>query len=817
MPKGQSLTGAEETTPYQGVRVLDLSSGIAGGYCTKLLADLGCDVIKIESPAGDPLRRWSASGSVGTDGDPDGALFRYLHTSKRSIMADARADGGRATILDLVRGAAIVVENWLPGTAEAWGYGIDDLRSVKPSIGLVSMSAFGRGGPMSQRPANEFTIQGWSGSMSTRGTVERPPLQAGGSSGEWATGTFAALGALTFLRQAMASGRGEHLDVSMLEATMLTHTTYSSVFGSYVGQRGVANVRTIELPSIEPALDGWVGFCTVSGQQFVDFAIMIGHPEWADDPGWTLQNARQGKHAEFRSAVAEWTTKRKVAEIVEEASLWRIPVAPIGEGATIPDFEQFVHRKSFVANPRGHFLQPAPPYRFSGTGCRSFGPAPRLGEHNELIQRLPVTISPTHGPASLPPDKPLRGVRIADFTAWWAGPFASHWCASMGADVIHVESPTRPDGMRTATAKSPTEDRWWEWGPIFAAVNSNKRGLAVDLSRPDGRDVALRLVAECDVVIENYSPRVMEQFGLGWDELSKVRPDLIMVRMPAFGLSGPWRDRTGFAQTMEQISGMAWRTGFADDQPIIPRGPCDPIAGSHAAIAVVAALEHRRRTGHGQLVEVSMVEAALNVAAELVIEHQVYGQSLSRNGNHSDQFAPQGCYRCLSAQGAPPEWICLSVETDSQWQALGEVLGAPELFGDPELAQIGGRFSAHDRIDEVLSEHMGLCDRDALVTQLTAAGVTCAPIWPARCNDQLAQPRARGFFEAVDRELVGQHELWGMPVRPVERPEWLWHERAAPLLGQHNVEILREVLGLDDTEITRLTYSGVIGDRWNAR
>ena len=807
----------EARPPYDGVRVIDLSTGIAGGYCTKLLADLGCDVIKIESPVGDPLRNWSAAGSVGHDGDSDGALFRYLHTSKRSIIADATADAGRATILELMRGAAIAVENWLPGTAEAWGYGIDNLRAVEPAIGLVSMSAFGRGGPMSRGAATEFTIQGWSGSMSTRGTMDRPPLQAGGATGEWATGTFAALGALTFLHQAVASGRGEHLDVSMLETTMLTHTTYASVFASYIGQRGVANVRTIELPSIEPASDGWVGFCTVSGQQFIDFAIMIGHPEWADDPGWTMQNARQSKYAEFRNAVAYWTTKRSVAEIVEEASLWRIPVAPIGEGATIPDLEQFVQRKSFVANPRGQFLQPAPPYRFGRSGCRSFEPAPRLGQHDGLINPLSATIRPIQNPSTLASDKPLQGVRVADFTAWWAGPFASHWCASMGADVIHVESPTRPDGMRTATAKPTTEDRWWEWGPIFAAVNSNKRGLAVDLSRPEGRELALRLVAECDVVIENYSPRVMEQFGLGWDELSKLRPDLIMVRMPAFGLSGPWRDRTGFAQTMEQISGMAWRTGFADDQPIIPRGPCDPIAGAHAAIAVLAALEHRRRTGLGQLVEVSMVEAALNVAAELVIEQQAYGQSLGRSGNRSAQFAPQGCYRCLSPEGAPPEWICVSVETDSQWLSLGGVLGSPGLFSEPELAHRDGRFGAHDRIDQFLADQVAVRDRDALVVELTAAGVTCAPMWPARCNDQLEQPRARGFFETVERELVGQHELWGMPVRPMERPEWLWHHRAAPMLGEHNTEILRDLLGFDDAEISALTSNGVIGERWTTR
>jgi crotonobetainyl-CoA:carnitine CoA-transferase CaiB-like acyl-CoA transferase len=803
--------------PYAGVRVIDLSSGIAGGYCTKLLADLGCDVIKVESADGDPLRRWSASGSLGVDGDPDGALFRYLHTSKRGVIADATTAAGRATILDLIAGAAIVVENWLPGTAEALGYGIDDLRAVEPAIGLVSLSSFGRGGPMSRLAANEFTVQGWSGSISTRGTLDRPPLTAGGATGEWATGIFGALGAVTFLHQATLRGRGDHLDVSMLEALMLTHTTYAPVFASYLGQRGVANTRTIELPSIEPASDGWVGFCTVSGQQFADFANLIGRPEWGTDPAWALQTGRQTKYAEFRAAVAEWTANRTVAEIVDEATLWRIPAVPIGDGATIPTFEQFVARGTFVPNPRGGFLQPAVPYRFGEIAPRAFEPSPRLGEHSDAIEPAAPAVAGEHrawATADAASDKPLRGLRIADFTAYWAGPFASQWCAAMGADVIHVESPTRPDGMRTATTKPMSEDRWYEWGPVYGSANSDKRGIAVDLSRPQGRAVALRLVAECDVVIENFSPRVMQNFGLGWDDLSRVRPDLIMIRMPAFGLTGPWTDRTGFAQTTEQISGMAWRTGFADGQPLLPRGACDPMAGAHATIALMAALEHRRRTGRGQLIEATLVEAALNVAAEVVIEHQAYGQSIGRIGNRSHHGAPQGCYRCRPEADEPERWICISIETDEQWEVLRAAVGLPVALDGQSLATREARQHCHDQIDALLSEATGRRDRDELNGELTSIGVLCAPVWPARCLDQLEQPRARGFVEPIDRAVVGRHELWGMPVRPLERESWVWQERPSPTLGEHNDEVLGILLGYNDAELAELRASDVIGDRW---
>jgi crotonobetainyl-CoA:carnitine CoA-transferase CaiB-like acyl-CoA transferase len=808
--------------PYTGTRVVDLSTGIAGGYCTKLLADAGCDVVKVEPPAGDPVRTWSASGSVGTDGDPDGALFRFLHTSKRSVVADPFTDDGRARVVDLVRGATLVVESWTPGVAEAHGYGIDDLRAVAPGVTLVSLSDFGRGGPWTGRPATEFTLQGWSGSMSARGVMERPPLQAGGRTGEWITGAQAALGALTFLHQAVVSGRGDHLDVAALEAVMVTHTTYASLSGWLDGRRGVPGMRTVELPSIEPAKDGWIGFCTVAGQQFLDFCVLVEHPEWMDDPDWTSQVGRQARRAEFRAAVAEWTESRTVDEILELGSLLRIPVAPIGRGSTIPYFDHFVETETYVPNPRGGFLQPTVPYKLHGATTQPFGRAPTLGEHTDAVEPAAPPAAAGHGAwprASADAAKPLAGLRIADFTAWWAGPFAAHWCALMGADVIHVESAQRPDGMRTATARPPGTEQWFEWGSVFHGANSNKRGITVDLTRDEGRAVAKQLVGECDVVIENFSPRVMEQFGLDWDALSAVKPDLVMVRMPAFGLDGPWRDRVGFAQTMEQVSGMAWMTGFAD-APIIPRGPCDPLAGMHAMIGLMAALEHRRRTGEGQLVEVAMVKAALNIAAEVVLEQQAYGVALGRDGNRGPVAAPQGAYRCLDDPAGLDDpdrgerWLCIAVADDGHWAALRRSLGDPAWAADPALATHSGRRAAHDAIDAELDRWAATRTVDDAVALLWDAGVPVAPVFPGRRNDTLDQPVARGFFERVTHPVTGEADLWGMAVRPLTRPDWRWIERPAPLLGQHNDEVLREVVGLDDAALAALREAEIIGDTW---
>ena len=207
--------------------------------------------------------------------------------------------------------------------------------------------------------------------------------------------------------------------------------------------------------------------------------------------------------------------------------------------------------------------------------------------------------------------------------------------------------------------------------------------------------MAERLIASCDVLVENFSPRVVESFGLDWATVHAVNPRVVMVRMPAFGLSGPWRDHVGFAQTMEQMTGLAWLTGHVDDQPRIQRGPCDPLAGMHAAFAMLVGLERREQTGLGCLVEATMVEAALNAAAEQIVEYTAYGNLLEREGNRSPTAAPQGLYACRGVE----RWLALSVVTDEQWHALAEVLGCPDWTKDAQLVSHAGRRRCHDHID----------------------------------------------------------------------------------------------------------------------
>jgi crotonobetainyl-CoA:carnitine CoA-transferase CaiB-like acyl-CoA transferase len=395
-------------------------------------------------------------------------------------------------------------------------------------------------------------------------------------------------------------------------------------------------------------------------------------------------------------------------------------------------------------------------------------------------------------------------------TAWWAGPATTHMLACLGADVIHVEAAQRPDGMRMMGGVFRGRERWWELGAFFLAANSNKRGLALDLNHPRGLELAKRLIAGADAVVENFTPRVLENFGLDWETLHALNPRAILVRMPAFGLTGPWRDHPGFAQTMEQMTGMAWLTGHPDDQPRIQRGPCDPLAGMHAAFALLVALAERERKGAGHHVECAMVEGALNAAAEQVIEFTAYGNRMQRQGNRAYEAAPQGLYPCRGHRPDDPRWLALSVARDDQWHALVDLLGRPTWAAEASLATLPGRRAAHDRIDAELRPWFADRELDAALEALRAAGVPAGRVADPRETHRHPQLVARGFYEAVAHPAAGTHPTPTLPFRYASVERWI--RTPAPTLGQHNGEILR-ALGLGDEEIEALAKEGVIGDR----
>jgi crotonobetainyl-CoA:carnitine CoA-transferase CaiB-like acyl-CoA transferase len=792
----------------KNLRIIEHASEIAGPYCGKLFADAGADVIKLEAPGGDPLRSWTASGR--DLGDEDGAFFRYLNASKRSVvgvLADARPAADAATdphagIEDLIASADLLIED-LPPDA----YDRQALLERHQGLVILSITPFGLTGPLAGRPASDFTIQAESGSIGARGRPGGEPFQAGGGVSAWTGGCFAAVAAMAAIRCAQTTGHGEHIDFSLHEVTALVTNCYLDLMWGILGRPPVVGVLpNIETPSIEPTLDGFVGFTTYSAQQMSDFLLMIERPDLRETGEFDQFAQRLGRLEDFEEIVHAYTKTHTTDEIVELAQMLRIPVAPICNGRTVLEHEQLVSRGVYVADPSGGFERPAPPYRIDGQQPAAPNRAPRLGEHDGHIEaRRPKRPQP-NGPHRLP----LEGMRIIDATTWWAGPIATQMLAMLGADVIHVESIQKIDGGRAVGGTFAAQhDAWWECSFIFLSANANKRGITLDLSNPKGMKIFESLISGADALVENFSPRVMEGFGVSWEKVQSLNPRCHYVRMPAFGLDGPWREHVGFAATMEQMSGLSWLTGHPEDQPRIQRGPCDPLAGMHAAFALLVAMAERDRSGRGHFIECSMLEAALNITAEQVIEYTAYGNLMERQGNRSPGAAPQGLYACRGHHvSEDPQWLALSVTRDAQWQALMDWLGRPDwatrIDGDPR-----SRFDRQDELDAELRRVFAERDRDASVEELIAAGVPAAPVVDPRSLRDHPQLAARGFQEEVEHPIVGRQATMSAPFRYASVDHWL--DRAAPVLGQHNAEILAE-LGYDPADIEDLAAEKVIGD-----
>jgi crotonobetainyl-CoA:carnitine CoA-transferase CaiB-like acyl-CoA transferase len=769
--------------------VLEICRGIAGSYSGKLFSDAGADVVKVEPLAGDPLRRWSASHrDLGTD---DGVLFCYLNSGKRSVLEDH--------LSALLSHADIAIVDQFTPAAD-----IDRWSSSYRRLTVVSITPFGRSGPWAGRPSTEFTLQALCGSMGARGEPDREPLQAGGLLGEYVAGAVGAFAALAGFTGARCTGTGQLVDLSILECMCITMGGVGALQAS-LGRPLLTPARFVEMPSIEVASDGYVGFCTVTKQQFYDFAVMIGHPEYMEDEELSTYTGRQRRREEFQGAIREWTEKRDVKEIIELAALFRIPTTPVGTPETVSSFDHFVERGVFRHGSGVTHLEPRRPFLINGEGADAPRPVPRVGADNDTVEWGPRPVLTASSESS---QKPLSTLKVVDLTAFWAGPTATHLLGALGAEVIKVESVQHPDGMRFSSSRPSSYPDWWEYGAHYQTSNTNKLGITLNLGSKEGRSLLVALIRRCDVVIENFSPRVLDNFGLTWDVVRAEAPRAAMVRMPAFGLDGPWRDRTGFAQTMEQVTGLAWMTGYRGDVPIIPKGVCDPNAGIHAAFAVLAALIQRDASGEGVLVECPMVETALNIGAEPLLEYSAYGSVLTRDGNRGPSAAPQGVYACRGTD----RWVALAVTSEQEWDALRGVLGNPPWSRSAELDTADGRRRHADVIDDSLAKWAVGMDVDDAVCLLIAAGVPAARV--VEPQDVLDNPQLefRRFAEWIDHPVTKRHRIMGMPFRFAgQRGGWI--TRPAPTLGQHNDSVLRDLLGLSATEVEDLRTAGVIGER----
>ena len=411
---------------------------------------------------------------------------------------------------------------------------------------------------------------------------------------------------------------------------------------------------------------------------------------------------------------------------------------------------------------------------------------------------------------------PLSGVRALELAEIWAGPLCGHLLGDLGAEVIKVESIQRigrsavrppPGGGAPGYADGEPGERPWNRHAGFNGINRNKVGVTIDLASSPGADVFKELVSVSDVVFSNYAYGVMESFGLGYDVLSQIKPDLVMLVKPGYGNSGPYRRFRSMGMTIDAITGHSSLRGYPDvDLTQLPmvHHP-DAVAGVTGAFAICAALHQRARTGKGQFIDLSQAEAFMPHLGEIFLEYSMTGRTRARRGNRHPAMAPHGCYRCLGDE----QWVTISVRTDKEWQLFSQVIGMPDLAHDARFAALDGRLRNQDELDSLISQWTSTRDRYEVTRLLQEQGIPAAPVLDC-AGDTYDDPhlQAREYFQEVTHPDAGTFLLsgpmWNLSgVRRQQQP--------SPCLGEHNSHVLEEILGLSSAHLRNLEEKQVIG------
>ncbi|MEK3935147.1 CoA transferase [Sporosarcina sp. FSL W7-1349] len=396
---------------------------------------------------------------------------------------------------------------------------------------------------------------------------------------------------------------------------------------------------------------------------------------------------------------------------------------------------------------------------------------------------------------------PLEGIRILDLSMWWSGPLCTSYLGAQGAEVIKVESIQAPDGFRY-TATLPGEN-WWEFGAQFNSANMNKIGITLNLADPKGKSLFKELVEKSDVVIENFTAGVMENFGLDYETLREINPKIIMLSMPAYGKTGPFGKQPGFAYTFEILSGIAQVNGYEGGNPSIISGVGDVISGSHTAFALLSALEYRERTGKGQEIEVAQVEACANLVGQAIVDVSMNNNNWGRLGNRQPGLAPHGIYRCKGEDS----WVAIAVTNETEWKNLCKALGEPNWSKEERFQTMESRCQNEDELDSLIETWTTRFGHYEAANLLQAVGVGAGPVLEV---DEIEDDRfLEGMFQEMTRELVGTHKYPAWPIK--FSGERIMQKTVAPMLGEHNGYVFSKILGLSDEEIQRLEQDDIIG------
>jgi crotonobetainyl-CoA:carnitine CoA-transferase CaiB-like acyl-CoA transferase len=809
-----------------GIKIIELGQWVSAPYCAKLFADYGADVVKVERPDGDAARCWGPFPGDAPHPEKSG-LFHFLNTNKRSVTLDLDAARGRERLLRLVAGADVLVENLLPRQWRAWGLDYAALSRENPGLVMISITPFGQTGPYADWNARDLNAYHLSGASSRYcGRPGEEPLEHGTFAADFFGAAAAAAWGLAACYGRDRAGGGQQVDVSCAEAIAATFVGGQNIGGN--AQDGVFDRRTgVGMPlgapaTIVPCKDGHVWMLALEPGQWKGLVGVMGNPEWAQLEMFEDMFTRAQNADVIYPFIQEWTMEHGKVEIMERCQAAGCPITAVFTVAEAAEHAHLKQRGYIVEleHPElGKFRDLGAPFRLPASPGGPRRSAPLLGQHtDEVFGALEAGRKPA-APAARAPGAtskprralaggaalPLEGVRVANFGWVWAGPVAGQTLAFLGAEVYKVESYARVDMTRNLPPFAEGErdpNRSLSNHACWAGNGS----VSLNLKKPEAVELARQLVAECDVVIENFGPGVMEQFGLGYEELRAVKPDLVMFSMPAAGLDGPLKDIRTYGLSLTSTTGLDSLTGYVGGGPIpVENAFSDPYNGIMGAYAVLVALRHRDRSGVGQHIDYSQQEAVMQMVGPAFMDYELNGRVAGPFGNRHPlaAAAPHGVFPC----NGEDRWISIAVAGEGEWRGLVAAMGEPDWAGAPEFADASQRVQHIDELHERIAAWTRDYDDDELSHRLQERGVAAAPVLNVADLLRNSHYRARGTFVEVEHPLGFRETIYGAYVKTSRSRARV---NPGPAIGQDNDYVFRELLGLTEERYRDLVEREVI-------
>jgi crotonobetainyl-CoA:carnitine CoA-transferase CaiB-like acyl-CoA transferase len=792
----------------QGFRALDLTT-LSGQLCGRMLADLGMEVIKIEPPGGDPVRKL-APFVKSPNGSELSTPFAHLNAGKASKVLNLDKEADREAFRKLVETADVVLESFQPGELDAKGLGYKRLAAINPGIVMASITGFGQTGPKKNLACNDLIALAESGFLYISGDPSLPPCQPPETQAYYFASLFAAAGLLAALYRREHTGQGDHVDSSMQE-TLATQEHIIRLWANekQISKRAGSQHGSVAPAKIFPCRDGFV-YLYVTRQHWKLFlTVWKDHPPVFDAPEW-LNNVYRRAHAdELNPAVQAFLSKYTMAEITDLLQAKGIPCVPVNTPMGFAN-DEHVRSRGFMAPVEhvgfGSTKQPAMPFVIDGA-------RPTVGSVPVLDSwRSPSHISPVAGERSegVPRRErdmgggngPLDGMRIVSFDHVLAAPYGTTILAELGADVIKVES--SKGGMDPFRFFGTGEDP--NVSPRFLEFNRNKRSFTVNLKHPKGPRVLHDLVAKADAVLDNYSVDVVERIGLAYDDLCKVKPDIINLRMPGLGTTGPKRHFSTVGVNITAFTGLTylWNHPGVTDPPIGSQTVFpDYVSGVLCAIIIISGVLYRDRQKKGAFIDLAQSEATAFMIGANLMEAAASGKDPQPIGNASPGAAPHDCYPCKGED----RWCVITADTEQQWAALANIIGDGSIQ-DARFKSVERRLQYRDELNAAIG--LWTRDKDAfqIMDRLQQAGVPCGVVQTGEDLTNDPHLKDRGFIVAVENPRLGRVVLPNFPLQFANAK--LTRRWEFPVLGRDTEAVLRDVVGYRAETIKQLGDEGVL-------